>query len=253
MLMETLLRLLLQTSRHTNPNKDLAGNYTIMYSVTDQAGNTGVAIRTVHVYNEADFFATNNYNGYDSCSTIGVSLFNCSLTTSSTVNGEFTINNFGAFGTMVNITAIATGISVGSPITFPANQPLWAGGSVISADGILTSPSPVEFAVSYLWTDGSMSEQCTTLYFMNSVSVRELDANKFVKIYPNPSYGIVTIVSIEREIEEVLVYDLRGQLVHEEKINGREAKLDLREMTAGIYFLRSRLDGREQIDKIVIR
>jgi hypothetical protein len=237
----------------SNPNKDLAAYYTIIYSASDQAGNTATATRTIHVYNEADFLAAGNYNGVDSCPSIGVSFFNCSITTSSTVNWEFIINNFAAFGTMVNITANATGIAAGSTITFPSNQPLWAGGAIISANGILTSVSPVEFSVTYLWTDGTMSEQCTTMYIMNSVSVREIATKSFIKIYPNPSDGIVNIESMKRDIEDVSVYDIHGILVHQEIINEREAKLDLREMTAGIYFLRSRLDGREQIDKIVIR
>jgi len=101
-------------------NVNLKGAYTITYTVSDAAGNTGTATRTVNVVNSAEFLA-GNYNVSDMVTgdTTGTWTFNVTVATSSITNGSFTINNFGGFGSTV---AVAASVS-GTVITIASQTP----------------------------------------------------------------------------------------------------------------------------------
>ncbi|TAL58522.1 MAG: DUF5011 domain-containing protein [Bacteroidetes bacterium] len=104
----------------TNPNKDLAGTYSIVYKATDAAGNESSATRTVTVYNEAAAFFENGGAGYSSCSetdAAGPYTYQTAkpfkVTASTTQNNRVTMNRLADFdnntvfmditGTSINI------------------------------------------------------------------------------------------------------------------------------------------------------
>lgn len=84
-------------------DKDLTGTYTITYSATDAAGNTGTATRTVVVYNEAQAHFEGTYtsasetdiNGPYTYNPSGTKPFIC--TASTTVNNRVIMNRLGDF------------------------------------------------------------------------------------------------------------------------------------------------------------
>jgi hypothetical protein len=67
-----------------------------------------------------------------------------------------------------------------------------------------------------------------------------------VSVYPNPTSDFVTIKS-EYEIESNQIIDLKGNILMHEV----ECKLDLSQLTPGIYFLRSTAQGRSTLSRIV--
>ena len=145
----------------TKVNVNLKGTYTVTYSVSDAAGNTGTATRTVNVKNDAEWAAGSYVNVADTCVTSGIGTFNATITTSNTVNNKVTVNNFGGFGTTVNVDATVTS----STITFALPQSLGGTASLTSGNGtVYTTASPVKFKIIYGWTDGASNDTCTDWY-----------------------------------------------------------------------------------------
>lgn len=149
----------------SNPNVNLKGVYTITYSATDKAGNEGTATRTVTVVNDADFLGGQYIDAKDSCATPPVNIFDATVTASTTKNNEFTINNFGSFGTGVNVLCK---LDVnGTDITATVPQSLGGSASLTTVYAVgskVWSTSPLVFTISYNWDDGTNSDNCISTY-----------------------------------------------------------------------------------------
>src|SRR5665213_325561 len=83
-------------------NQNLTGTYILTYTVGDAAGNPDTARRTVYVVNSAGFLSGEYLNVNGSCGITGPLTFNSSVVSSSTINNNFTIGNFGGFNTTLN-------------------------------------------------------------------------------------------------------------------------------------------------------
>lgn len=77
----------------TNPNINLIGIYTIIYTATDSAGNVSTRNRTVTVKNDADYLA-DTYSVYDTIFSIGSLNYSQTITADSTVNNRIRFRNF---------------------------------------------------------------------------------------------------------------------------------------------------------------
>ncbi len=156
----------------TNPNVNRAGTYTITYTASDKAGNVGSATRVVRVYNEAERFEGNYNNCVDTCATTPASAFNATVTLSDSVNRLVKISNFGAFGTAVFVYASITANTTGAAVTVSTSpNPQSLGGSALltsiySADSYVlsASTSSTSFKVRYVWTDGTATDNCTSIF-----------------------------------------------------------------------------------------
>jgi hypothetical protein len=96
-------------------NEDLAGTYTITYTATDAAGNTGTATRTVIVENDAAALA-GTYNVSDLVS--GVTnpfTYTQTITVSTTVNNRIMFNKFADYANNGSIYANVTGTNIDLP------------------------------------------------------------------------------------------------------------------------------------------
>lgn len=145
----------------TKVTPGMKGTYTVTYSVSDAAGNTGTATRTVKVVNDAEFLAGTYLNAKDSCQVTAPYTFNATITTSNTVNDKFTINNFGAFGTSVNIDGSLTS---STNISF-SPQAIGTAGNLLSGSGTVTqASSPTKFNLQWTWNDGTTTETCWSNY-----------------------------------------------------------------------------------------
>jgi hypothetical protein len=137
-----------------------AGTYTLTYTVSDAAGNSASETVTVTIVNTADFLETTYTNCHDTCQVTAPFNYTSVVTASNTVNGNFSINNFGGFGTSININASLSG----SSISVGASQTLGGSASIVACSGAVTSTSPAQFGLTYTWTDGTSNEVCISLY-----------------------------------------------------------------------------------------
>lgn len=140
-------------------NENAAGTYTLTYTVSDAAGNTATETVTVTVVNSADYLE-GTYNARDTCQVTAPYNFTSSVSASNSTNGAFVINNFGAFGTSINVNATLSGTS----ITIPASQSLGGSASIVAASGAVTNTTTPVWGCTYTWTDGTSSEVCISVY-----------------------------------------------------------------------------------------
>ena len=150
-------------------NLNRKGIYTVTYSVSDKAGNSGSATRTIRVVNDVEVFA-GAYNNCTDTSSI-VNNYNATVITSDTVNNLVKINNFGAFGNTVNLYATFAGSATGSTITMPAGPSVSLGGTAYfsaqypaNSFVVTGTSSSQSFTVNYQWNDGAAFEVATSYF-----------------------------------------------------------------------------------------
>jgi uncharacterized repeat protein (TIGR01451 family) len=74
----------------------------------------------------------------------------------------------------------------------------------------------------------------------------DFEKDNTVKVYPNPSNGIVNIKATS-EIKSVELYDVQGRLLQ----SGSNASLDISGRTAGMYFVKVRTEAGMKVEKIM--
>ncbi len=79
------------------------------------------------------------------------------------------------------------------------------------------------------------SNQIITVVEGSTLSVNEFENNE-VKIYPNPSNGIISFYNIEREMN-VKIYDFLGRIIKNSTIDTDKNTLDLSKQSKGVYIL----------------
>jgi len=74
-----------------------------------------------------------------------------------------------------------------------------------------------------------------------------------IKIFPNPSNGLLTINASEKTLELIQVFDLDGRLVKSlSQIHGTEKEIDLSDLVKGIYLIKIQLNDAIVVRKIML-
>ncbi len=73
-----------------------------------------------------------------------------------------------------------------------------------------------------------------------------------VRLYPNPSDGIVFVAS-DADLQAIKLYDIAGRLVRHMPICGTTTELDVKDLEGGVYFLQAICsDGNTTTQKLVV-
>lgn len=95
----------------------------------------------------------------------------------------------------------------------------------------------------HFWDGGTMGgEECQT-----AVGIFDNNADA-VKVYPNPTNGILT-VDTQKEITNVVLYNKLGKKV----LESNDKSLDLNTLPTGQYFLKATLNKGEVLQQIVVK
>jgi hypothetical protein len=84
----------------------------------------------------------------------------------------------------------------------------------------------------------------------NTMSAEELKSNN-VKIYPNPTNGIVMISLQEVKPTTIRITDVTGKLIFENTITEQQTKVNLSNYNSGIYFIQLTDDQDSKVVKLV--
>ena len=71
-----------------------------------------------------------------------------------------------------------------------------------------------------------------------------------IHIYPNPFNDVVYITAFNN-IEKVEIYDLKGSLIHENKVNTNEVSINLSMLNSGVHFMRVTSQNNVTTHKII--
>jgi hypothetical protein len=86
----------------------------------------------------------------------------------------------------------------------------------------------------------------------NFLSNTDFSFNDFVKLYPNPSSGIIYVQGLDAKVNRVAVYDISGKTV-KTKMDSSGNSLDLTDLREGIYFVKIETEKGIVNRKIVLR
>lgn len=87
--------------------------------------------------------------------------------------------------------------------------------------------------------------------FVNTMSVSEFE-NATYFVYPNPTYSFVTISGKDNsQIDSVVITDISGKMVQTKTINMVTAKIDLSDLSNGIYFAKVKSGNNLSVVKII--
>lgn len=88
--------------------------------------------------------------------------------------------------------------------------------------------------------------------FVSTLGVLEFEMKEF-RSYPNPTNGLITI-SLKNNtdlINSVIINDISGKTVVTKTVNNLIAKIDLSNVSKGIYFVKVKINGLEKVIKVV--
>ncbi len=147
------------TSDESDVNTDMIGKYDVLYSVTDKAGNTGTETRDVWVAAVKTSY-TGTYSVSETCSDGGTYTYDTSISPGSG-SDEILINNFGGYGTTVNVLTTISG-DLGDVLVVNYTT----GGATFTGTGTLTEGTitTMKMNIDYVASDGSSSLNCDATY-----------------------------------------------------------------------------------------
>lgn len=108
-----------------------------------------------------------------------------------------------------------------------------------------------DYATQVLCEDGIVPKWCIdphTSYSLDCILSAPDHTNLAISLYPNPSTNYIQLQT-EVPLESVHIFDLSGQLVLESSAD----RIDVRALTAGLYFLSAQTDTSSQTLKFVKR
>lgn len=86
-----------------------------------------------------------------------------------------------------------------------------------------------------IWNRALTQQEITNLYNA-SLSTEDFAINTF-DIYPNPTTSILNFKSAV-QVEKILIYNMLGQLVQEEKVNALEGAINIEKLAQGTYLVK---------------
>lgn len=89
---------------------------------------------------------------------------------------------------------------------------------------------------------------------VDPIGINEFSADDMVKIYPNPSNGILYVENTSGEDVSMSIYSITGQVVLEKRIESGTKTISLEQIEAGIYFVRYITDSEKvNTGKLIIK
>ena len=122
-------------------------------------------------------------------------------------------------------------------------------GDIICGIGHLTSFFPEKLmnkgyrveGIRCFWQDGELvyqngDQDCDEIYEQHHMGVNETDIEKGFVVYPNPTDGILYVVS-EQPCSEYRIINMLGQTLLAGKIDSETKQIDVSSLSEGIYYI----------------
>jgi hypothetical protein len=98
-------------------------------------------------------------------------------------------------------------------------------------------------ALRYYWIEAGEDSSCLTRSYFNApvwqVSVQEIQEDYFVRVYPNPTSGILNLsIDAKNSISGFSIYDCTGQLVKQDFNFKNQSAIDVSDLQVGFYVMK---------------
>ncbi len=110
------------------------------------------------------------------------------------------------------------------------------------------------YTVKFYAANACGKDSVTTVVMVNNASVKTIDLDGTVALFPNPASGWVTIRNTAGvPMQKIIIFNTTGAVVRQEAATGApEQRLDISGLAAGIYQVRIELDGATLVRKLQI-
>jgi hypothetical protein len=93
-----------------------------------------------------------------------------------------------------------------------------------------------DYTVEVSNNDGCMGYDSITVRFWNeTTSTQVLHSAEKIKIYPNPASTVINILSEEKEMKTIRIYDAAGKIIWMQESHAKSMQINSEGWAAGIY------------------
>ncbi len=133
--------------------------------------------------------------------------------------------------------------------------------ATVNGSGVVRAVSSGTAAISYSVANSCGNATATSTMLVRAISdcpaaVTTVENNKDISIYPNPSNGSFTLTLPMHEGDVVVtVVDIQGQIVKEVTVTDKrtsDIQIDITNVAAGVYLVKTEVDGKVYRRKIVV-
>jgi len=83
------------------------------------------------------------------------------------------------------------------------------------------------------------------------LATKKNSASFEIKLFPNPAQQYFELQSNNEIINQVLIYDINGALINQHQTNNQHTKIDIQELSAGIYFIQANCNSKTEHFKLI--
>ena len=106
--------------------------------------------------------------------------------------------------------------------------------------GVITNLNEADYSFSS--DEGTFNERFTLQFESDGVLTTPEASLESISIYPNPTSGILNIVSPKTPINGVVIYDVQGRKIRQIDFNTESAQIDFSSIEASMYFVEIRTE-----------
>ncbi|NMH28205.1 T9SS type A sorting domain-containing protein [Flavobacterium silvaticum] len=188
-----------------------------------------------------------DFNNFGTIGTSATAPFNKGRTATHEIGHYFGLehpwgDDGSACGTVANSDGVADTPQVGGPTYFCPDFPDYDQACSLTGNGsmFMNYMDYVNDACMAFFTNGQklLTNAAIAGPRASVLGTPDLHAAAQIKVYPNPVSDEFSVISSNQQLTKVELFNIAGQLVLTQALNGTEAKVDMHGFEAGIYFAR---------------
>jgi hypothetical protein len=111
--------------------------------------------------------------------------------------------------------------------------------------------STTQFTITGTDANGCSQTTVATVAVDACTAVQELQALKGLKVYPNPTGGMITIELNTSFAKDVQISDVTGRIVLSQQGTGSTFSMNLNSLSAGVYYVRVKSQDAVEVIRVV--
>lgn len=99
--------------------------------------------------------------------------------------------------------------------------------------------------------NGCVGKSTITQNVTECVGLMKSSALKGLSVYPNPTYGVFTVELLNESAKNIEVMDVTGRIVYTKTTTYDQTEVDVRDLSAGIYYVKITSENVSEVIRIV--